>query len=151
MEEGSFRVDANISVRRRGEKGLRNKIEIKNMNSFSNMEMALEAEIKRQIREYTANPGKPPREVIQQATYRWDPEKKETVLMRRKEQADDYRYFPEPDLVPIVLTDAYIEEIRASLARTAPCKGSAAISTTLSLSPDPRFLFDKRKAIVRLF
>ena len=52
--------------------------------------------------------------MIQQATYRWDPEKKETVLMRRKEYADDYRYFPEPDLVPIILTDAYIEEIRKS-------------------------------------
>ena len=54
-------------------------------------------------------------QVIKQSTYRWDPEKKETVLMRRKERADDYRYFPEPDLVPIVLTDAYIEEIRSLL------------------------------------
>jgi aspartyl-tRNA(Asn)/glutamyl-tRNA(Gln) amidotransferase subunit B len=53
--------------------------------------------------------------VITQATYRWDPDKKETVLMRRKENADDYRYFPEPDLVPILLTDAYIEEVRRAL------------------------------------
>lgn len=102
MEEGSLRIDANISVRPKGEQGLRNKIEIKNMNSFSNMEMALEAEIKRQIKEYTQNPNIPHQQVIKQSTYRWDPEKKEPVLMRRKEDADDYRYFPEPDLVPII-------------------------------------------------
>src|ERR1700733_5353391 len=66
MEEGSLRVDANISVRLKGEQGLRNKIEIKNMNSFSNMELALHAEVKRQIREYLSRPGKAPNEVIQQ-------------------------------------------------------------------------------------
>jgi len=115
MEEGSLRVDTNISVRLKGEKGFRNKIEIKNMNSFNFMEMALKSEIHRQIEEYLHHPHIPPEQVIQQATYRWDPEKKETVLMRRKETADDYRYFPEPDLVPIVLTDAYIEDIRRSL------------------------------------
>ncbi len=115
MEEGSLRVDANVSVRLKGETGLRTKIEIKNMNSFSNMELAITAEIKRQIHEYINHPNKPLNEVIMQATYRWDPEKQEIVLMRRKEQADDYRYFPEPDLVPIVLTDAYIEEIRKGL------------------------------------
>lgn len=115
MEEGSLRIDTNISVRARGETGLRNKIEIKNMNSFTNMEMAIDAEIKRQVRAYLQHPDKDPSEVIHQATYRWDPEKKETVLMRRKEQAEDYRYFPEPDLVPIVLTDDYIENIRKTL------------------------------------
>lgn len=76
MEEGSLRIDANISVRPVGEQGLRNKIEIKNMNSFSYMEMALESEIKRQIKEYTSNPNTPHKEIIKQATYRWDPEKK---------------------------------------------------------------------------
>lgn len=115
MEEGSLRFDANISVRKRGETKFRNKIEIKNMNSFSNMETALEAEIKRQIKAYESHPDKNPNEVIQQATYRWDPDTRTTVLMRRKEEADDYRYFPEPDLVPIILTDAYIEEIREQL------------------------------------
>lgn len=115
MEEGSLRVDANVSVRLRGEKELRNKIEIKNMNSFSNMEMAIEAEILRQIKIYNENAHLPVNEVIKQATYRWDPDKQQTVLMRAKEQADDYRYFPEPDLVPILLTDAYIEEIRKTL------------------------------------
>lgn len=115
MEEGSLRFDVNVSVRKKGEHFLRNKIEIKNLNSFNYLEMAADAEIRRQIWEYTHNSDKLHTEVIKQATYRWDVEKKETVLMRRKEQADDYRYFPEPDLVPIILTDSYIEEIRAAL------------------------------------
>ncbi len=115
MEEGSLRIDANISVRMKGEKNLRPKVEIKNMNSFSNMEMALESEIRRQIRAYSLNPHADPATVITKGTYRFDLEKKETVMMREKEEAEDYRYFPEPDLVPIVLTDAYIESVRASL------------------------------------
>jgi aspartyl-tRNA(Asn)/glutamyl-tRNA(Gln) amidotransferase subunit B len=76
MEEGSLRVDANISVRLKTEKTLRNKIEIKNMNSFSNMEMALESEIRRQIRLYTMHPHEDPSKVINKGTYRFDPEKK---------------------------------------------------------------------------
>jgi aspartyl-tRNA(Asn)/glutamyl-tRNA(Gln) amidotransferase subunit B len=115
MEEGSLRFDVNVSVRLKGETTLRNKIEIKNLNSFNYMELAAESEIKRQIWEYTHNPDKPHDQVITQATYRWDVEKKETVLMRRKEQAEDYRYFPEPDLAPIILSEAYIEEIRKNL------------------------------------
>lgn len=139
MEEGSLRVDANISVRPKGEKTLRNKIEIKNMNSFSNMEMALEAEIKRQIREYTNHPNKDHKDVIQQATYRWDPDKKETVIMRRKEQADDYRYFPEPDLPPIVLTDAYINQIKEALPEL-PLQRERRYIKDLGLPPDNAFL-----------
>lgn len=115
MEEGSLRVDANISVRLRGEKRLRNKIEIKNMNSFSNLEEALTSEIRRQIREYERHSERDVDQVIEQATYRWDPDRRETVLMRRKEHADDYRYFPEPDLPPVVLTQSLIDEIRTSL------------------------------------
>lgn len=111
MEEGSLRVDCNISVRKKTETALRNKIEIKNLNSFSNMEMAIESEIRRQIRAYTAKPH----EEIPKGTYRFDPDRKETILMRQKEEAEDYRYFPEPDLPPIVLTEAYIEAIRAAL------------------------------------
>jgi aspartyl-tRNA(Asn)/glutamyl-tRNA(Gln) amidotransferase subunit B len=115
MEEGSLRADCNISVRPKNEKKLRNKIEIKNLNSFNNMEMAIESEIRRQIRLYTAHPHEDPATVMRQGTYRFDLDKKETLLMRRKEEADDYRYFPEPDLPPIVLTEAYIEELRISL------------------------------------
>lgn len=115
MEEGSLRIDANISVRPKGETGLRPRIEIKNMNSFSFMQMAIESEISRQIRLYLNNPHKDPLELIPPGTYRWDPEARQTVLMRKKESADDYRYFPEPDLTPLILTDEYIDEIRALL------------------------------------
>jgi len=111
MEEGSLRVDCNISVRKRGEGTLRNKIEIKNMNSFHNMEMAIESEIARQIAIYEKDDSVQ----LTKGTYRFDLEKKETVLMRMKEEADDYRYFPEPDLVPLVLTHEYIEHIRNTL------------------------------------
>ena len=115
MEEGSLRMDVNISVRLQGEKGLRPRVEIKNMNSFSFLEMAIEAEVDRQIALYIQNPHKAPIELIPPGTYRWDPEIKKTVLMRYKENADDYRYFPEPDLVPIVLTQEYIDALRDSL------------------------------------
>ncbi len=115
MEEGSLRIDANISVRPKGSKELRNKIEVKNLNSFAFMGLAIEAEFRRQVREYQVNPTKEPNQVIAQATYRWDPERKQTVLMRRKESADDYRYFIEPDLPPLVLEEEYIDSIRRSL------------------------------------
>ncbi len=115
MEEGSLRMDVNISVRPKGEKKLRKKIEIKNLNSFNYMEMAIESEIRRQIRLYSAHPHEDPAKVLSSGTYRFDVDKKETVLMREKEEADDYRYFPEPDLPPIILTDAYVEKIRATL------------------------------------
>ncbi|HEU63933.1 MAG: Aspartyl/glutamyl-tRNA(Asn/Gln) amidotransferase subunit B [Candidatus Anoxychlamydiales bacterium] len=115
MEEGSLRIDANVSVRPKGEKDLRSKIEVKNMNSFNFLEMAIESEIRRQIRLYEQNPNTPFDELIPQATYRWDVKEKRTVLMRRKEKAEDYRYFPEPDLVPIVLTEEYISEIEKDM------------------------------------
>lgn len=150
MEEGSLRVDTNISVRKKGEKGLRNKIEIKNMNSFSFMELAIKSEIHRQIEEYVANPSVPHEKVITQATYRWDPEKKETVLMRRKETADDYRYFPEPDLVPIILTDAYIEEVRASLPEL-PLQRERRYVQTLGLSSHQAFVLTGEKALADYF
>jgi aspartyl-tRNA(Asn)/glutamyl-tRNA(Gln) amidotransferase subunit B len=111
MEEGSLRMDCNVSVRKLGEKTLRNRIEIKNMNSFTNMEMALESEIARQIAIYE----KDSQAQIVKGTYRFDLEKKQTVLMRMKEEADDYRYFPEPDIPPLVLKQEYIDKIRAHL------------------------------------
>jgi aspartyl-tRNA(Asn)/glutamyl-tRNA(Gln) amidotransferase subunit B len=115
MEEGSLRIDANISVRPKGEQKLRPRIEIKNMNSFTFMEMAIESEISRQVKLYLNHPHKEHLELIPPGTYRWDPENKQTVLMRTKESADDYRYFPEPDLTPIVLTDSYIDDLRTTL------------------------------------
>lgn len=150
MEEGSLRVDANVSVRPVGEKTLRNKSEIKNMNSFSNMELALDSEIKRQINEYNQNPHVSPSEVIRQSTYRWDPEKKQTVLMRTKEYADDYRYFPEPDLVPIVLTDAFIDEIRSSLPEL-PLQRERRYVSELGLSTHTAFLMTSDKPLADYF
>lgn len=150
MEEGSLRIDANISVRPKGETTLRNKIEIKNMNSFTFMEMALNSEIKRQIQEYISKPHVPADQVITQATYRWDPEKKETVLMRRKETADDYRYFPEPDLVPIVLTDQYIEEIRRTLPEL-PLQKLRRYIKELNLAPDSAFIVTSDKILAEYF
>lgn len=150
MEEGSLRIDANVSVRPKGEKTLRNKIEIKNMNSFTFMGMALDAEIKRQIREYIAHPHKDPNEVILQATYRWDPEKKETVLMRRKESADDYRYFLEPDLPPLVLEEAYIDAIRKSLPEL-PYQKRLRYIEKLHLAADSALILVNEKALADYF
>lgn len=114
MEEGSMRMDVNISVRKVGEKGLRNRIEIKNMNSFSNLELAIHHEIDRQVALYEKNSDRDPNEVLIQSTYRWDPDEKKTVLMRTKEDAEDYRYFPDPDLLPLVLhqEDIEVEKLR---------------------------------------
>jgi len=150
MEEGSLRMDANISVRKRGEKGFRNKTEIKNMNSFSNMQIALEGEIKRQIKLYNENPNLTPGEVISQATYRWDPDKKDIVLMRKKEYAEDYRYFPEPDLVPIVLTADYIDAIRKKLPEL-PLQRERRFVNELGLSPDAAFILTSDKPLADYF
>ena len=115
MEEGSLRIDTNVSVRPKGDQTLRNKVEIKNLNSFANMEIGIVAEITRQIRAYTQYPHLDPNEVVPSATCRLDLEKKVTVVMRTKEEAKDYRYFPEPDLPPIALSKNYIETIRKNL------------------------------------
>lgn len=115
MEEGGLRMDVNVSVRPRGDTSLRPKVEIKNMNSFHNMELAIEAEVRRQIQAYTRNPHASHIEAIQPGTYRFDLPAKKTILMRQKQAALDYRYFHEPDLVPVVLSESMIEEIRKTL------------------------------------
>ncbi|MBR1921144.1 MAG: Asp-tRNA(Asn)/Glu-tRNA(Gln) amidotransferase subunit GatB, partial [Kiritimatiellae bacterium] len=109
LEEGNMRSDVNISIRARGETALGTKVEIKNMNSFSGIHAALEYEARRQ-RLCKANGA-----VIVQETRRWDPEAMETASMRTKENAHDYRYFPEPDLVPVELSEEQIEAWRALL------------------------------------
>ena len=109
LEEGNMRSDVNISIRPRGAKELGTKVEIKNMNSFSGIHAALEHEERRQ-RECVAHSIP-----IVQETRRWDPEAMETASMRSKENAHDYRYFPEPDLVPVELSEAEVEEWRALL------------------------------------
>ena len=109
LEEGNMRSDVNISIRPRGAKELGTKVEIKNMNSFSGIHAALEHEARRQ-RECVAH-SMP----IVQETRRWDPEAMETASMRSKENAHDYRYFPEPDLVPVELSAEEVEEWRRLL------------------------------------
>ncbi len=109
MEEGSFRCDANISVRPRGVREFGTKVEIKNMNSFKAVEKALDYEIRRQI-QTLAEGGK-----LTQETRLWDADREVTRSMRSKEFAHDYRYFPEPDLLPLVIDEEWIEQIRASL------------------------------------
>jgi len=109
LEEGSLRCDANVSVRRRGETRLGTKTEVKNLNSFRNLERALEYEIQRQIAILEAG-GQ-----VQHETRLWDAVRQETRPMRTKEFAHDYRYFPEPDLVPVVVTEEWIERVRAEL------------------------------------
>jgi aspartyl-tRNA(Asn)/glutamyl-tRNA(Gln) amidotransferase subunit B len=85
------------------------------MNSFSFLEMAIETEVHRQIDLYTKHPEKSHLELIPTGTYRWDPDTKKTILMRYKENLDDYRYFPEPDLPPVILSQEDIDELRDSL------------------------------------
>jgi aspartyl-tRNA(Asn)/glutamyl-tRNA(Gln) amidotransferase subunit B len=110
MEEGSFRCDANISIRLKGETAFGTRTELKNMNSFRNVQRALEYEIKRQ--EYLLGSGG---EVVQE-TRLWDDAQGATYSMRGKEEAHDYRYFPDPDLVPVVIDNAWIDEVRSSLS-----------------------------------
>ena len=150
MEEGSLRFDVNISVRRVGETGFRNKIEIKNMNSFSNLELAVAHEIFRQIKAYEENPDKDPKEVITQATHRWDPDKGETVLMRKKEYADDYRYFPEPDLLPLVLSQSYVDEIAKTLPEL-PLQKEKRYQETLGLAAAQAFFLASDKKLADYF
>lgn len=113
MEEGSLRCDANVSVRPRGQEKLGTRTELKNMNSFRNVEKAIEFEIYRQI-ELIESGG----EVVQQ-TRLWDTSKLQTRVMRSKEEAHDYRYFPEPDLPPIVVTTELLDEIKSELPELA--------------------------------
>lgn len=109
MEEGSLRCDANVSVRLKGQREFGTKTEIKNMNSFRNVERALEYEIDRQIKILESG-----REVVQE-TLLWDANRLETRSMRSKEEAHDYRYFPDPDLVQVVVTKELLDRVEASL------------------------------------
>jgi aspartyl-tRNA(Asn)/glutamyl-tRNA(Gln) amidotransferase subunit B len=109
MEEGSMRCDANISIRPRGDSKLGTRVEVKNLNSIRNVKRAIDAEVQRLI-ELTENGQK-----IQQQTRSFDADKGTTFALRSKEDADDYRYFPEPDLPAFVISDAFIEEIKLAL------------------------------------
>ena len=109
MEEGSMRCDANISIRPMGETKLGTRVEVKNLNSIRNVKRAIDAEVERLI-QITKN-----NETILQQTRSFDADKGTTFALRSKEEADDYRYFPEPDLPPFYISDKHIENIKAAM------------------------------------
>jgi aspartyl-tRNA(Asn)/glutamyl-tRNA(Gln) amidotransferase subunit B len=127
MQEGSFRCDANVSVRRAGEAALGTRCEIKNLNSFRFIERAIEYEARRQIG-ILEDGGR-----IEQETRLYDPERDQTRSMRTKEDAQDYRYFPDPDLLPLVITGEQIERIRRELPELPDAKRRAYVE--LGLTP----------------
>lgn len=109
MESGSMRCDGNVSIRRRGTQGLGTKTELKNLNSFKSLHDGLEYEIRRQA-QVLEEGG-----TVYQETRHWETSSRRTLVMRTKETADDYRFFPEPDLAPYDLSDEFVEEVRARL------------------------------------
>ncbi len=139
MQEGSLRCDVNISVRPVGQKEFGTKVEIKNMNSFSAIQKAIDYEIERQIEAIEEG------EKINQETRLWDESKQITVSMRSKEGSSDYRYFPEPDLPPIEVTSEQLEEWKAQLPEL-PAKKRHRYQNELGLSGyDARVLTDDRE------
>ncbi|MCL0101414.1 Asp-tRNA(Asn)/Glu-tRNA(Gln) amidotransferase subunit GatB, partial [Peptococcaceae bacterium] len=122
MQEGSLRCDANVSVRPVGEKKFGTKTEIKNMNSFKALQKALEYEINRQIEVLES------REKVVQETRTWDESKGITISMRSKEESHDYRYFPDPDLVPLVIDEKWVEDLRQSLPELPDAKRARFVS-----------------------
>src|SRR5262249_946362 len=116
MEEGSLRCDANVSVRPRGTSALGTRTEIKNLNSFRNVARAIAHEAARQAAVLEAG-GR-----LVQETRLWSADRGETVSMRSKEEAHDYRYFHEPDLPPLVVTAAWVERVRSSLPQLPPAR-----------------------------
>lgn len=116
MQEGSFRCDANVSIRPKGQEEFGTRTELKNINSFRFVEQAINIEVERQI-DVLEDGGK----VIQE-TRLYDPNKNETRSMRSKEEANDYRYFPDPDLLPVEIEDSYIEQVRSQLPELPDAK-----------------------------
>ena len=127
MQEGSFRCDANVSVRRKGAEKFGTRAEIKNINSFRFVEKAINYEVERQI-EILESGGK-----VKQETRLYDPDKGETRSMRSKEEANDYRYFPDPDLLPVELDASFISGVRATLPEL-PDQKAARFATQYGLS-----------------
>jgi len=138
MEEGSFRCDANVSVRPEGTEAFGTRTELKNMNSFKHVENALAYEIVRQ--KALIEDG---RKVVQ-ATRLWDPTKEVTVSMRGKEDAHDYRYFPDPDLVPVMIDEAFVETVQKTLPELPDAKMNRFIKAYGLPLYDAQFLTSSR-------
>jgi len=139
MEEGSFRCDANVSIRPKGTETFGTRTELKNLNSFKHVEKALEYEISRQ-KEVILDGGK-----IVQETRLWDPDRNETLSMRGKEEAHDYRYFPDPDLLPLMITDDWVEGIRSNLPELPTQKKKRFIADYALPSYDAELLTSDRE------
>jgi aspartyl-tRNA(Asn)/glutamyl-tRNA(Gln) amidotransferase subunit B len=144
LDEGSFRCDANVSVRRRGEEKLGTRCELKNMNSYRFLRQAIDYEVRRQV-ELVESGGR-----VVQETRLFDPARGETRPMRSKEEAHDYRYFPEPDLPPLVVSDALIEEARRSLPEL-PRARAERYQRELGLSPFDAGLLTAERAVAEFF
>jgi aspartyl-tRNA(Asn)/glutamyl-tRNA(Gln) amidotransferase subunit B len=144
MEEGSFRCDVNISLRPEGETTLGTRTELKNLNSFRFIEKAIVHEVERQ-REILEDGGR-----ISQETRLYDPDQDETRTLRSKEDAHDYRYFPDPDLLPVVLDEAFIASVRAILPELPEARRARFVAT-LGLSEYDAFLLTADKAMADYF
>lgn len=144
LEEGSLRCDCNVSVRKIGEKKLGTKVELKNLNSFRFVEKAIEYEIDRQIDEVEAG-----KKIIQE-TRLYDADKNRTFSMRAKEDAQDYRYFPDPDLLPITLNENDIEAMRKNLPEL-PLQKVRRFQSVMGLSEYDALLLTDEKAVAEYF
>ncbi len=144
LEEGSFRCDANVSVRRRGARELGTRCELKNMNSFRFLRQAIEYEARRQV-EVLASGG-----TVEQETRLFDPQRGETRPMRSKEEAHDYRYFPEPDLPPLAVPDELVERMRRALPEL-PAARAERYRRELGLSTYDAGLLTADKAVAEFF
>jgi len=138
MEQGSLRCDANVSVRQAGQKEFGVKTEIKNMNSFRFIERALDYEIRRQIKALQDN------EKIIQETRLWNSDKGITESMRSKEEAHDYRYFPDPDLMPVEFEPSWIDEMKAQIIELPDRKRERFIDNYALPADDADFLVEER-------
>ena len=144
IEEGSLRCDCNVSVRKVGAEKLGTKVELKNINSFRFVEKAIDYEIDRQIDQLES--GK----TISQETRLYDPDKNRTFTMRTKENAEDYRYFPDPDLLPLVLSADDIERIRKTLPEL-PIKKTERFQKSLGLSKQDADMLTSEKELAEFF
>jgi len=138
MEKGHLRCDANVSVREKGKKKLGTRTEVKNLNSFKGVEKALDFEIKRQVK-ILKKGGE-----VEQATLLWDENRQVARLMRTKEESEDYRYFPEPDLPELVIENEWIEEIRKSLPEMPEARANRFIEQYKIRQYDAELLTDNR-------
>jgi aspartyl-tRNA(Asn)/glutamyl-tRNA(Gln) amidotransferase subunit B len=144
LQEGSFRCDANVSIMRKGAERYGTRCEIKNMNSFRFLRAAIDYEVRRQVEIVEAGGA------VEQETRLFDPDRGETRSMRSKEEAHDYRYFPEPDLPPVVVDDALVERVRRELPEL-PRARAARYREQLGLSAYDAGLLVSDKAVAEFF